>query len=274
MGGRDGPPRAAHLFLYVQTAARGDPDRKQRGTERAAAAACTSPKRARSSDGALAGALLLLLLASCVVSFAQGSRKLRATRSVRILGAHVRQLQRPRAALTTQAQSAVDARLKKDLDAIAGCVNVGMPALMNDHATLDIRQSAGVIGMVAKSQSSTRYIYTDGRKHPDAGEPRADDERSFHRPVGRRHARGRHGGPQRAGHYRDSWRRVPHPALAPGRAILACRLTAVTSPSRSRGPIRTCSAGRTYAFRIAKVPAISEPRVSNAFRTMPNARAS
>jgi len=76
----------------------------------------------------------------------------------------------PTAVLTTQAQAAVDARRKKDLDAVRGCVNIGMPALMNDHATLDIRQSAGVIGMVAKSPSSTRYIYTDGRKHPGTDE--------------------------------------------------------------------------------------------------------
>ena len=76
----------------------------------------------------------------------------------------------PRAVLTTAAQAATAARLKRDLDAIRGCVNVGIPALMNDRATLDIRQSASVIGMVAKAPSSTRYIYTDGRKHPDAEE--------------------------------------------------------------------------------------------------------
>jgi hypothetical protein len=45
-----------------------------------------------------------------------------------------------------------------------------MPALMDDHGTLDIRQSPSVISMVARSPSSTRYIYTDGRKHPDAEE--------------------------------------------------------------------------------------------------------
>ena len=76
----------------------------------------------------------------------------------------------PRAVLTTAAQAATAARRKRDLDAIRGCVNVGLPALMNDRATLDIRQSASVIGMVAKAPSSTRYIYTDGRKHPDAEE--------------------------------------------------------------------------------------------------------
>jgi hypothetical protein len=76
----------------------------------------------------------------------------------------------PRATLTPQAQTALEAQRKKDLEAIRGCTNVGMPAVMNDHATLDIRQSPTVIGIVAKSPSSTRYIYTDGRKHPAADE--------------------------------------------------------------------------------------------------------
>jgi hypothetical protein len=76
----------------------------------------------------------------------------------------------PRASLTTAAQAAVERQRKKDLDAIRGCINIGMPAVMNDHATLDIRQSPTVIGIVAKSPSSARYIYTDGRKHPDAEE--------------------------------------------------------------------------------------------------------
>src|SRR5207237_5266496 len=76
----------------------------------------------------------------------------------------------PRASLTPAAQSASDARLKKDLEAARECVNIGMPALMNDRQTLDIRQSAGVIGMIAKSPSSTGYIYTDGRKRPEADE--------------------------------------------------------------------------------------------------------
>jgi hypothetical protein len=76
----------------------------------------------------------------------------------------------PRAALTPAAQAAAEARRKKDLDAIRGCINIGMPALMNDRATLDIRQSTSVVGMVARSPSSTRYVYIDGRKHPDADE--------------------------------------------------------------------------------------------------------
>jgi hypothetical protein len=76
----------------------------------------------------------------------------------------------PRASLTTAAQGALEMRRSKDQDAIRGCVNVGMPAVMDDRGVLDIRQSPSVVGMVARSPSSTRYIYTDGRKHPDAEE--------------------------------------------------------------------------------------------------------
>jgi hypothetical protein len=76
----------------------------------------------------------------------------------------------PRAPLTTAAQAALEMRRAKDQGAIRGCVNVGMPAVMDDRGVLDIRQSPAVIGMVARSPSSTRYIYTDGRKHPDAEE--------------------------------------------------------------------------------------------------------
>jgi len=76
----------------------------------------------------------------------------------------------PRASLTTAAQGALEMRRSKDQDAIRGCVNVGVPAVMDDRGTLDIRQSPTVVGMVARSPSSTRYVYTDGRKHPDAEE--------------------------------------------------------------------------------------------------------
>ena len=56
---------------------------------------------------------------------------------------------------------------RHDLEAIRWCNNLGVPFIMGDRGPLDIRQSPGVIAMVARVQSSTRYIYTDGRKHPD-----------------------------------------------------------------------------------------------------------
>jgi hypothetical protein len=93
---------------------------------------------------------------------------------------------------------AVETQRKKDVDAIRGCVNIGMPALMNDRSTLDIRQSSTVIGMVAKSPSSTRYIYIDGRKHPDADELEAPPT-AIRSPGGRKHAGGRYDRSERTG---------------------------------------------------------------------------
>ena len=76
----------------------------------------------------------------------------------------------PRAALTPQSLKNVDAQMRNDVDALARCALIGMPALMDDRAPLDIRHAATVIAMVAKSPSSTRYVYVDGRMHPPADE--------------------------------------------------------------------------------------------------------
>ena len=76
----------------------------------------------------------------------------------------------PTAALTPAATAAMAGQARKDVDALIRCVNIGMPALMDDRNTLDIRQSPSVVAVLAKSQSSTRYIYTDGRPHPDNDE--------------------------------------------------------------------------------------------------------
>ena len=76
----------------------------------------------------------------------------------------------PRAALTAQAAAGVEAQTKRDTDALSRCTPIGMPALMDDRSTLDIRHAPTVLAMVAKSPSSTRYIYTDGRNHPPADE--------------------------------------------------------------------------------------------------------
>ncbi len=73
----------------------------------------------------------------------------------------------PAASLTAKAAADQANQRQRDSDAIRWCINVGVPALMGDRAPLDLRQSPTVIGMVAKSPSSVRYIYTDGRDHPD-----------------------------------------------------------------------------------------------------------
>jgi hypothetical protein len=76
----------------------------------------------------------------------------------------------PRASLTRDAAAAQELQTRGDAEVIAACQAVGMPAIMADRAPLDIRQSAAVIGIVAKLPSSTRYIYTDGRPHPPLDE--------------------------------------------------------------------------------------------------------
>ena len=76
----------------------------------------------------------------------------------------------PRAALTPQSLKNADAQATNDAEALSRCALIGMPGLMDDRAPLDIRHAASVIGMVAKSPSSTRYIYVDGRMHPPADE--------------------------------------------------------------------------------------------------------
>jgi len=73
----------------------------------------------------------------------------------------------PAASLTTQAAAEQPNQRRRDIEAIRWCINVGVPALLGDRTPLDIRQSATVTAVVAKSPSSVRYIYTDGRHHPD-----------------------------------------------------------------------------------------------------------
>ena len=169
----------------------------------------------------------------------------------------------PRAPLTATAQTAADARRKKDLDAIRGCVNIGMPALMNDRATLDIRQSATVVGMVAKSPSSTRYIYTDGRKHPDADELEGTTNG---------HSIGRWQGEallvDTTGFNDRGITEIPGGGYRTARAHLVeqyqlssdgQQLTVTftwTDPVVFRRP-------HSYAFRYYRVPTIAEPRVVN-----------
>lgn len=80
---------------------------------------------------------------------------------------HYDSLNVPEASLTASARTADRAALARhDIEAIRWCNNIGVPAMMGDRAPLDIRQSPAQIAIVAKPQSSVRYIYTDGRSHP------------------------------------------------------------------------------------------------------------
>lgn len=76
----------------------------------------------------------------------------------------------PAAELTEEGNAKLAQQKEHDLLAIRWCANIGMPFLMDDNGTLDIRQSPKVIGIVAKTVSSVRYLYTDGRSHPLADE--------------------------------------------------------------------------------------------------------
>jgi hypothetical protein len=76
----------------------------------------------------------------------------------------------PPAVLTDEAKGKLAQQKEHDLLAVRWCANVGMPVLMDDNGTLDLRQSSKVIGIMAKTVSSMRYIYVDGRSHPSPDE--------------------------------------------------------------------------------------------------------
>src|SRR5690348_1007453 len=69
----------------------------------------------------------------------------------------------PPANLTQDAIAREPAQRQHDVLAMRFCALVGMPEVMEDGATLDIRQGPKVIGMLAKSPSSVRYKI--GRAH-------------------------------------------------------------------------------------------------------------
>lgn len=76
----------------------------------------------------------------------------------------------PQASVTASTPAGAAAQMRHDVEAVRWCDPIGMPAIMGDRAPIDLRQSASVIGIVAKPQSSERYIYIDGRKHPEKDE--------------------------------------------------------------------------------------------------------
>lgn len=76
----------------------------------------------------------------------------------------------PQADLTPTAASGAAAQARRDAEALSQCVNIGVPALMDDRATLDIRHSPKMLAIMSKTVSSMRYVYTDGRPRPPADE--------------------------------------------------------------------------------------------------------
>jgi len=75
----------------------------------------------------------------------------------------------PVASLTAavSGRDAVKSQVRHDAEAIRRCTNIGIPAIMGDRSAIDLRQSPTVTAIAAKPPSSMRYIYTDGRKHPN-----------------------------------------------------------------------------------------------------------
>lgn len=74
------------------------------------------------------------------------------------------------ASLTADATAKTAAQRDHDRLAIRWCANAGVPYIMGDTAPLDIRQGLKDIAILAKTVSSVRYIYVDGRSHPDKDE--------------------------------------------------------------------------------------------------------
>lgn len=76
----------------------------------------------------------------------------------------------PAAVLTPQATANLEAQARRDAEALAQCVNIGVPAVMHDRNTLDIRHSPAMLAVIPKTIASVRYIYTDGRTRPPVEE--------------------------------------------------------------------------------------------------------
>jgi hypothetical protein len=70
------------------------------------------------------------------------------------------------ASLTKEAIAKMSGQEQHDRLAMRWCALVGMPEVMEDGSTLDLRQGSKDIAILAKTTSSVRYIYLDGRSHP------------------------------------------------------------------------------------------------------------
>jgi hypothetical protein len=74
----------------------------------------------------------------------------------------------PPAVLTPDAaERESNKQYQHDLYAIRWCNHVGMPALMQTPAPIDIRQGSIEIAIASEAVAAARHIYTDGRNHPD-----------------------------------------------------------------------------------------------------------
>ena len=85
---------------------------------------------------ALRGFLALVVLAWSTSALAQGEAATARPDLSGYLELRFDSFNVPRAPLTAAAQGALEMRRAKDQEAIRGCVNVGMPAVMDDRGVL------------------------------------------------------------------------------------------------------------------------------------------
>jgi hypothetical protein len=168
----------------------------------------------------------------------------------------------PRASLVTPTTAALaDAQARHDAESIRWCNNLGVPFIVGDREPLDIRQSPTVIAMIAKVQSSARYIYTDGRKHPD----REDLD-----PTTNGHTIGHWDGDtlvtDTTGFNDRGATRIPGGGVRTPASHLVERYRLLNGGERLSAVFtwddpKTFQKPHTYEFRYYKIPQISNPRI-------------
>jgi hypothetical protein len=168
----------------------------------------------------------------------------------------------PRASLATPVTAAIaEAQARHDVEAIRWCNNLGVPFILEDRAPLDIRQSPTVVAMVAKVQSSARYIFTDGRKHPDKED--LDPTTNGHS-VG--HWEGDTLVADTVGFNDRGATRIPGGGIRTPASHLMERFRLLDGGARLSAVFtwddaKTFQKPHSYEFRYYKIPQISEPRI-------------
>lgn len=167
----------------------------------------------------------------------------------------------PEASVTPGTLAGAAAEIRHDIEAVRWCDPVGMPTIMGDRTPIDLRQSASVIGIVAKPQSSERYIYLDGRKHPEK------DELD---PTTNGHSIGRWEGEalvvDTIGFNDRGVTRLPGGGVRTPNSHLTERYRLMDNGQRldvtfTWDDANVFAKPHTYAFRYYRIPEISDPRI-------------
>lgn len=167
----------------------------------------------------------------------------------------------PQASVAPGTLAGAAAQIRHDIEAVRWCEPIGMPAIMGDRAPIDLRQSASVIGIVAKPQSSARYIYLDGRKHPEK------DELD---PTTNGHSIGRWEGEalivDTIGFNDRGVTRLPGGGVRTSNSHLTERYRLTNNGQRldvtfTWEDANVFTKSHTYEFRYYRIPEISDPRI-------------